>query len=202
MPQTPFQGKHEADLFMEPQEFQKLLKAAAKDTDAVRAFILMGFAGLRTIEAAWVKVKDLDRQKRGLWVTTAKRKDRKVRFVSLGDWLGMFEQAAKGRRPDEQLLLRGAYPIERRQIRYLFHKYKEAAGIRRGLGPHSLRHLAGIVRSESGAQPQEVAGFLGHKTMDMVLIYANLRKERNEEMAQAASDILFGGKGRVTNPDK
>jgi len=191
--QTPFGGKPRPDRFMEAEEFQKLMKACAEDGDLTRIFILMGFGGLRTIEVTRAVVRDLDRTKRGLWVLTAKqKKDPITRFIPLGEWYEMFEESTRDQKPDSPLILFHGKPVTRRQVRYYFHRYKKAAGIRKVLGPHSTRHLAGIVRTEAGGQPQEVAAFLGHKTLDMVLVYANLRKERNEQMASDASRILFG----------
>jgi integrase len=182
---------------MEAEEFQKLMKVCEGDEDLTRVFILMGFGGLRTIEVTQAVVKDLDRSKRGLWVLTAKqKKDPITRFIPLGEWYGMFEEATKNRKLDSSLVLFRGEPITRRQVRYYFHRAKKAAGIRGVLGPHSTRHLAGIVRTEAGGQPQEVAAFLGHKTLDMVLVYANLRRERNEQMASDASRILFGPRGQ------
>jgi len=200
MPQIPFRGKPPADRYMEPEEFQKLLQVARKDLDVVRAIVLMGFGGLRTIEALHLKVGNLDPHKRGVWAWTAKRKDHPDRFIPLEQWYVLFSKSARGRKAPEQLLLRGRHPMQRRQLRYLFVKYRDRAGIRHALGPHSLRHLAGTARSEAGASPQELAAFLGHKTLDMVLVYANLRHERNAQITKGAADILFGKS--VTNPDK
>lgn len=191
----PFKGKRHADRFMEVEEFQLLAKATRKDPEASAIFLIMGLGGLRTIEVAKLAVKAYDRGKGGIWVDTAKRKDHVPRFVPLDE--GTLEQVArwaKGRRPESPLVTYRGLPITRRRVRYLFHLYKAKAGIREALGPHSLRHLAGIVRTEQGAGPQEVAAFLGHKTLNMVLVYANLREGRNRELAADAARKLIGGK--------
>jgi integrase/recombinase XerD len=183
-----FKGKRHADRFIEVDEFKLLAKAAKDDSELSTIFRLMGIGGLRTIEVADLTVKSLDRQKRGLWVDTAKQtNDPITRFVPLDD--RSFEALsvwAKGKRPEAHLVNHAGTPVTRRRIRYLFHLYKRKAGIREELGPHSLRHLAGIVRTEQGASPQEVAAFLGHKTLNMVLVYANLREGRNRELTTDA----------------
>lgn len=200
----PFKGKRHADRFMEVEEFQLFAKAAREDPEALAIFMIMGLGGLRTIEVAQLTVKTYDKGKGGLWVDTAKRKDHVPRFVPLDK--GTIEQVAlwaKGRRPESPLASYRGAPVTRRVVRYRFHLYKTKAGIREALGPHSLRHLAGIVRTEQGASPQEVAAFLGHKTMNMVLVYANLREGRNREMAKDAAHRLTGGKnGDGTNLTK
>lgn len=190
----PFKGKPHADRFMEVEEFQLLSKAAQKDPEAVSIFMVMGLGGLRTIEVEGLRVKALDRKKQGIWVVTAKQtNDPITRFVPLDKGtLWTMAWWAKGRKPEAPLVSYKGEPVTRRRIRYLFHLYKAKAGIREALGPHSLRHLAGIVRSEQGASPQEVAAFLGHKTLNMVLIYANLREGRNREMAADAARRLTG----------
>lgn len=192
MPTKPFKGKNEPDRYMEPREFQLLMEAAKDDADITRAVLLMGFGGLRTIEVTWLRVRDLDDRQKGVWVTTAKRKDRYRGFVALEDQYELFKEAAKGRDGNAVLIRFRGQPMTRRQIRYYFHKYKKKAGIRGCLGPHSLRHLAGIVRTEAGAQPQEIAQFLRHKNLGQVLVYSNLRTDRNAEMARQAGRILFG----------
>jgi integrase len=193
MPQIPFQGKHKRDLFMEPEEFRRLLKAAEDDTDITRIFLSMCPGGLRTIEVTWAKVKALDKNKKGLWVKTAKRRDKWVRFVGLDSNVMEALQAAVNRRQDGEPLFRyNGKGVTKRQIRYLFHKYKALAGIRHALGPHSLRHLTGIILSESGSSPQEVANYLGHSNLKQVMVYANLRTQRSQQMASEAGKVLFG----------
>jgi integrase len=193
MPQIPFKGKDKRDLFMEPEEFRKLLKATEGDVEATDIFLSMCPGGLRTVEVTWVKVSSLDTGKNGLWVKTAKRKDKWVRFVGLdSDVMKRLSRAAK-RKPEASALFRyQGNPVSKRQIRYLFHKYKALAGVRHALGPHSLRHLTGIILSESGSSPQEVANYLGHSNLKQVLVYANLRTGRSQQMARGAGKVLFG----------
>lgn len=194
MPQIPFRGKPESERFLEPAEFQKLIQSASGDSFALVCFLVMGIGGLRTIEVASLKVRSLDRLKKGLWVKTAKRKDESVRFVPLDDGsFQILERMAGKKKPDDLLIDRDGLPVTRRRIRHAFTQYKERAGIRKTLGPHSLRHLAGIIRSEEGASPQEVAQFLGHKTLDQVLVYCNLRRERNEHITKTIAGRLLEG---------
>lgn len=194
MPQVPFKGKHKADLFMEPDEFRMLLAVTAEDREALRLFVALGVVGLRTIEAEWLKVKSVDEAKGGLWVTTAKKKKRPLEFVQLdGQTLGVLAEAAGGRDPNEPLLLWRGKPFTKRRIRYAFHKYKRRAGIRPVLGPHSLRHLAGIVLTEGGAMPQEVANYLRQTGLGQVMVYSNLRAERARVLAKGAAQTLLSG---------
>jgi site-specific recombinase XerD len=187
MPQIPFTGKPPSDRYMEPSEFQQLIGAAKKDSVAVQVLLAMGLGGLRTIEVTWLDVHSLDPNKKGLWVKTAKRGDNHIRFVPLNNTSYKVFQT---KRQDGPLIIHQGERVTRRRIRYLFHKYKQDAGIRDCLGPHSLRHLAAIVRTEAGASPQEVAGFMGHKTLQQVLVYSSLRTERNTAMTEEAAKVL------------
>jgi len=187
---------------METDEFQKLAKVVSADLEAAAILMLMGYGGLRTVEVARLRIRDLDVQKRALWVTTAKHKKNPiVRLIPLDDdTFAALEKMVKGRKPDDGLVLYQGHPATRRRIRHLFHKVKRVAGVRDVLGPHSLRHLAGIIRTEAGASPQEVAAFLGHKKLDMVLVYSNLTENRNRSIADDALSALRGG--RVTKSRK
>lgn len=187
-----FEGKKHTDRFMEPEEFRKLMDAAEGDTVAELCFIAMGLAGLRTIEVTWLTCGSLDRQQKGLWVKTAKRKDNYTGFVALDDEsFERFSKAAGRRAEGAPLIVDGNAGVTRRRIRTLFACYREKAKIRHVLSCHSLRHLAGIIRTEAGAQPQEVAQFLRHKNLAQVLVYAQLRTSRNRDMATAAAGALL-----------
>lgn len=200
MSQIPFKGKHRSDLFMEPEEYKSLIEAAGEDEEAKRLLTAMCPGGLRTIEVTWLRVKSLDTSKGGLWVKTAKRKDGWVRFIGLDDAvMEILSKATDGRASNAPLFLCRGRPVEKRQIRYLFHKYKERAEIRNTLGPHSLRHLTGIMLSESGYSPQEIANYLGHSNLAQVLVYSSLRSERNKEMGRSLWGRL---KAPVTNGGK
>jgi len=192
--QTPYRGKPESERFMEPAEFRALVQASAGDHFALACFTLMGLGGLRTVELTYLRPENLDRRMGGVWVRTAKRKDKQLRFVPLDQGsFRILEEMAKHKGPDDLLIDRGGSPVTRRRIRHVFAKFRDRAGIRRTLGPHSLRHLAALIRSEEGASPQEVAQFLGHRTLSQVLVYANLRRERNEHLMKAIAGRLLEG---------
>jgi integrase len=194
MPQIPFKGKPMSERFMEPEEFRKLLKTAKGDKLAETIFMLMGIGGLRTIEVERLTVSSVDLMAQRLWVSTAKRKDSHSRSIPLdGALVDLIKPHLKGRKPSDPLLTEKRGPLSKRRVRYIFHSYKTKAKIRKTLGPHSLRHLAGIALSEAGAMPQEVAQYLGHKTLEMCLVYANLRGKRSKEISRAARDLLIGG---------
>lgn len=187
MPRVPFRGKPKTDRYMEPEEYRQLL-AATDDPEPFALFLMMGTTGMRTIEVTWVLVEDVDPRNCGFTKRIAKQKSERDHFMKISpELLEVLKLWAQGRKPKEQLVLYRGSPITRRQIRYLFHKYKKKAGIRSCLGPHSMRHHHGIVLTEAGYPAQEVAQRLGHKTLDMVLQYAHLRGARNAEMAAAAS---------------
>lgn len=203
--QTPFKGKPKSDRYMEPDEFKQLLRAT-DDSDSFKILLLLGTTGMRTIETTWIRVGDLDIRNGGFHKKIAKQGAKRKKkpengekptkpkkdvvrkhFIKVSpDLLQALNAWAGGRGPNEPLVLYRGQPVTRRQIRYIFHKYKEKAGIRPCLGPHSMRHLHGIVLTEHGFTPQQVAQRLGHKTLNMVLEYADLRGEVNEEMAAVA----------------
>jgi integrase/recombinase XerD len=57
------------------------------------------------------------------------------------------------------------------------HKLKEAAGITKEVGLHSLRHSIATHLLQSGMKLEEVSQFLGHASLESTQIYTHLKNE-------------------------
>ena len=106
--------------------------------------------GLRAGEVVRLKVKHIDSAQKIIRIEQSKsRKDRNVMLSP--ETLNLLRQWWKTRRPDldsttpmqERWLFPGrrpGKPITTRQLNRLFHEAAEAAGIRKGVTLHALRH--------------------------------------------------------------
>lgn len=79
----------------------------------------------------------------------------------------------------------------------------EAAGIRKGLGPHGLRKATGRRLVEAGCKPWEVGSILGHKSLGEMQKYtADFDREKLAERAMGRIVNLPSQTGLQTRPRK
>lgn len=188
-----FKGKPKRDRYLEPKEFEALLQVSKKgDRDAYLFLRVMGASGMRGVEAERLEVKDVDDDRRGIWVLTAKRKDHPTRFVALdAGTFSLLWNGFNGRRSG-RVFSWVKKPLTLRRMKYLFKAYAKAAKIRPALSVHSLRHYHGTACAEAGMMPQEVAARLGHKNIGLVMDYFTLREDRNRELSDRLGKTMFG----------
>lgn len=194
-----FSGKSKRDRYLQPKEFEALLRVAKQDADAYLFLRVMGASGMRGVEAERLEIKDVDSARRGVWAWTAKRKDHPIRFLALDrETFSLLEKGVKGKRGGP-VFVWIKKPLTRRRMKYLFKSYAKAAKIRPALAVHSLRHYHGTACADAGMMPQEVAARLGHKGIGMVMEYFTLREDRNRELSDRLGKEMFGkeknGKG-------
>jgi integrase len=168
-------------------------------------FRFMAATGLRTCEAVSLTTKQVDPQRRGIWVRTAKWKKHPVRLVSLdpGTWALLDRRMAEWQlKPGAPLFWWAGKPITVRSAKHLFKRCAKLAGIRSCLAMHSLRHFHATVCVEAGLAPQEIAARLGHAGLDMVMQYFHLRESRQREIADNLGDRVFGAQTPEEQPPK
>lgn len=195
-----FKGKPKRDRFIRTDEVKALL-AECKENDfhAYRLFRTMVATGMRTIEAVNLTVDDVDVDRSGIHIRTAKKRGKKhERFVSLDadslevllgsmpDWGPLF--LYQDWRHSEETLK----PLNGRAVKNMFKVYGDRAGIRPELAPHSLRHFHTTQCLDLGMTELEVASRLGHQNTKTVMTYWTLREKRNQEMADKFGDSVFG----------
>jgi integrase/recombinase XerD len=136
-------------LVMSKDEMKRLLAVAT--SLKARVMLSLGYGcGLRAGEVVRLKVKHIDTAQKVIRVEQGKgRKDRHVMLSR--DTLALLRQWWKVRRspydagtpPEERFLFpgrKGGEPTSTRQLNRLFHKAAEAAGIRKRVTLHGLRH--------------------------------------------------------------
>jgi site-specific recombinase XerD len=134
-------------------------------------------AGLRTSEAANLKISDIDSSRMHIRIQHSKgAKDRytilsKVTLIVLRQYWKMYKPAEwlfPGRYPDR--------PMTRRNMARIFNKYKKQAGITKQATIHSLRHSFATHLLENGADLHHIQLLLGHSSPKTTTVYLHVRR--------------------------
>src|ERR1700736_2733301 len=168
---------------MSPDETRRLLAVAS--SLKVRVLLSLGYGcGLRAGEVVRLKVKHIDRAQNIIRIEQSKgRKDRNVMLSA--EMLDLLRQWWKARRPGydstppvaERWLFPGqrpGKPMTTRQLNRLFHEAADAAGIRKGVTLHALRHSFATHLLERGTDIRVIQALLGHDKLDTTARYARV----------------------------
>jgi site-specific recombinase XerD len=170
-------------LVMSQDETRRLLAVAS--SLKVRTLLSLGYGcGLRAGEVVRLKVKHIDRAQNIIRVEQSKgRKDRHVMLSP--EMLGLLRAwwKARPRRwdagvpPEERLLFPGrkpGKPMTTRQLNRLFHEAADAAGIRKGVTLHALRHSFATHLLEGDTDIRIIQALLGHDKLDTTARYTRV----------------------------
>jgi integrase/recombinase XerD len=173
-------------LVMSPDETRRLLAVASNLK--VRTLLSLGYGcGLRASEVVRLKVKHIDSAQKIIRVEQSKgRKDRKDRNVMLSpETLGLLRQWWKARplrydagTPTEERWLfpgnRHGKPMTTRQLSRLFHEAADAAGIKKAVTLHALRHSFATHLLERGTDIRIIQALLGHDKLETTARYTRV----------------------------
>jgi site-specific recombinase XerD len=162
------------------EEVGRLLEAAP----GIKYKAILGTAygaGLRVSEVASLKVDDIDSTRMLIRVEQGKgRKDRNAMLSpQLLTLLRLWWEEGKRRR----VMLRHGWlfpgrsctdPISARQIDRATHEAAEAAGIRKRVSPHTLRHSFATHLLEQDVDIRVIQVLLGHSKLDTTALYARV----------------------------
>ena len=138
-------------------------------------------AGLRVSEVASLKIDDIDSTR--MLIRVEQGKGRKDRNAMLSPQLVTLLRLwwKEGRRRGVMLphgwLFPGrspADPISTRQINRAIHEAAEAAGIRKRVSPHTLRHSFATHLLEQDVDIRVIQVLLGHSKLDTTALYARV----------------------------
>lgn len=168
---------------MSPNETKRLLAVAP----SLKARILLGLGygcGLRASEAVQLKVKHIDSAQKIIRIEQSKgRKDRNVMLSNetldlLREWWKVRPTRHDAGIPlQERWLFPGrtpGRPTTTRQLSRLFHEAAEAAGIRKGVSLHTLRHSFATHLLERGADIRVIQALLGHDKLETTARYTRV----------------------------
>jgi site-specific recombinase XerD len=170
-------------LVISPDETRRLLAVA--DNLKVRTMLSLGYGcGLRAGEVVRLKVKHIDSAQKIIRVEQSKgRKDRNVMLSP--EMLDLLRQWWKARPPrdnagtpvEERWLFPGrmrGQPMTTRQLNRLFHETAEAAGIKKSVTLHALRHSFATHLLERGTDIRIIQALLGHHKLDTTARYTRV----------------------------
>ena len=171
-------------LVMSPDEMKRLLAVARNPK--VRVLFGLGYGGgLRASEVVRLKVKHIDRAQNIIRVEQSKsRKDRHVMLSPetldlLRKWWKARPRYYDAGVPLEDRWLfpgrRRGKPMSTRQLNRLFHAATEAAGIKKDVTLHALRHsFATHLLEEGKTDIRAIQALLGHDKLDSTARYTRV----------------------------
>jgi integrase/recombinase XerD len=159
--------------------------AATAEGQRDRAMLELLYAcGLRVSELVKLSVNDVNLQE---GFAIAFGKGRKERLVPMGSaaasQLGAYLAGPRGdllhgRQARALFVTRRARPFTRQGFWKLIRRYGLAAGLRKRISPHTLRHSFATHLTEGGADLRAVQVMLGHADLSTTQIYAHVDRAR------------------------
>src|SRR5229473_2366667 len=170
-------------LVMSVDEIKRLLAVAS--SLKTRVLLSLGYGcGLRASEVVRLKVKHIDSAQNIIRVEQSKgRKDRNVMLSAetldlLRQWWKVRPSRHDAATPSEERWLfpgcRRGKPMSTRQLNRLFHEAADAAGIKKGVTLHALRHSFATHLLERGTDIRIIQALLGHDKLDTTARYTRV----------------------------
>jgi site-specific recombinase XerD len=180
--------------YLTPAEFQRLQQVVEAETQADRPndrlnqawFYLLAHAGLRSCELLNLRLSDCDFTSKRLRIRGGKgNQDRVVPMTDklttiLHSYLAVRQPAAT----DHLLTYRGA-ALKYSLIFHRLQRFGQQAAIQ-PLSPHRLRHTLATMLVNHGMSISSLQKFLGHRDINMTLIYARVFDETVRHQFTAA----------------
>jgi len=185
-------------LTMSPDEAKRLLAMAANLK--VHVMLALGYGcGLRAGEIVRLRAGDIDSAQMIIRIVQSKgRKDRHVMLPQevldlLREWWNVRStRYDAGVPPQERWLFPGrrkGLHLTTRQLSRLFHETTAAAGIRKHVSLHSLRHSFATHLLLNGVDIRQIQEYLGHANVETTMIYTHVVKELRNP-ARSPADLL------------
>jgi len=170
-------------LVMSPDETRRLLAVASNLK--VRTLLSLGYGcGLRASEVVRLKVKHIDSAQKIIRIEQSKgRKDRNVMLSPetldlLRQWWKMRPSRYDAGAPMAERWLfpgnRHGKPMTTRQLSRLFHQAADAAGIKKAVTLHALRHSFATHLLERGTDIRIIQALMGHDKLDTTARYTRV----------------------------
>jgi integrase/recombinase XerD len=168
---------------LSPEEVKRVLAMAT--SLKARAMLTLAYGcGLRASEVVRLRACDVDSEQMIIRIVQAKgRKDRNVMLPA--EILDLLRQWWKGRptkrdagvAPEHRWLFPGRidrHPTTARQFGRLFKEAAKAAGLRKAVSLHSLRHSFATHLLEDGKDIRLIQALLGHEKLDTTARYTRV----------------------------
>jgi site-specific recombinase XerD len=187
--------------FLDDRDAARLMTAARASTDPRDRLVLelLARTGMRAGELAGLEADAVVRIGAGHWLRIPLGKLRNDRYVplhpELTELLAAWTAASLAHiRRGKRLVTDHRGPLGRHVIRRIVTRVARAAGVP-GVHPHRLRHTLATQAINRGMRLEAIAALLGHRKMEMTLIYARIANRVVADEYQAVSakiDALYG----------
>ena len=187
--------------FLDDQDAAKLMTAARAATDPRDRLVveLLARTGMRAGELAGLEADSVVQIGGNHWLRIPLGKLRNDRYVPLhpqlvtllAEWTAANLEHIRAHR---LLVTDHRGPLDRHSISRIIKRVARVAGVE-GVHPHRLRHTLATQAINRGMRLEAIAALLGHKKMEMTLIYARIanRVVADEYAAVSAKiDALYG----------
>lgn len=177
--------------FLDDDERARLLiECKAHSTELYTIVVVALSTGARRGEVLGLRWKDVDFARRTLVLHDTKNGERRALPLQ-GRAYTLVQDMSKVRRIDTDLLFPGTRdPHKPLAVGNIFNAAVVRAGIE-NFHFHDLRHSAASYLAMNGATIPEIAGVLGHKTLQMVKRYAHLSDLHTARVVERMNAAIF-----------
>lgn len=167
-----------------------------------RAILMLTYAaGLRVSEVVRLRPEDLDPE-RGM-LDVRRGKGGKDRCVMLSEVALAAVRAYRARESSDRWLFPGARPgrhLSTRSVQRAFARARDAAGVRKRVGVHALRHAFATHLLEAGTDLRRIQELLGHASLRTTQIYTHVTEKDLAGIRSPLDDlgIRLDGEGAGT----
>jgi site-specific recombinase XerD len=196
--------------FLTDRDAARLMAAAKTDPDPRRRLVIEVLArtGLRASELCDLAADAIIRIGDAHWLRVPLGKLRNDRYVPLhpdlvdllADWATTNQDHIHRHR---RLIADHRGPIDRHQVGRIVGRVGRSAGIDH-VHPHQLRHTLATQAINRGMRLEAIAALLGHRSLEMTLIYARITDHVvADEYATVSEqvDALYGQPGQPAPPE-
>lgn len=141
------------------------------------AFATQYASGLRISELVAMRLEDIDSARMVIHVNRGKGD--KARLVTLSEvLLGQLRDYWRVYRPQSWLFpgRKPHKPVGKKTLRAACRRAREAAGLRKHVTPHTLRHCFATHLLEAGTDIRTVQALLGHASLSSTMIYTHVQR--------------------------
>lgn len=141
-------------------------------------FAVIYHHALRVGEVALLQRRDVDFERQRILIRRSKRGSWGEQVVFEATAALLRRQLDAGVAAETPLFPGRIGPLRKRRIQALFTRYRDAAGLRRDLTCHSLRHAIATHLLDAGLPLEVIQDHLGHVSIRSTSIYARVTSHR------------------------
>jgi integrase/recombinase XerD len=189
---------------LSPDEVARMIEAAPNLLHRTILMVLYA-TGIRRTEASLLKVSDINSERMVIHIRQGKgSRDRDVPMTA--KLLGALRDYARWKRPKVYLFPstsghRGEeQPISDKTVWYAAKQSASRAGLRKKIGPHTLRHSFATALLEAGTDLRTIQLLMGHAHLEDTTVYLHLSHRHLHAAANPLDQITIRNHGDGRQP--